>query len=91
VLAIARYIEPYAVSSDGQANLQRPRIMPGIGEGVTAGIPQQHEAVNREGEAGALIDALYLLIDGVRRERALLTVFMSERKLRNLRTHVLVI
>jgi hypothetical protein len=44
--------------------LERPRIMPRIGQGIAAGMPE-HVTVNQEGKAGALTDALYQPIDGV--------------------------
>src|SRR5262244_3735765 len=37
--------------------LQRPRIVPGIGQGVATGVPQ-HVREDREGHAGALAEAL---------------------------------
>src|SRR5262249_61422625 len=37
--------------------LQRPRTVPGIGQGVAAGMPQ-HVREDREGHAGALAEAL---------------------------------
>ena len=49
--------------------LDCPRIMPRIGQGVAACVPQ-HMGVNIEAEAGALTDALYKSIDSVGRERA---------------------
>ena len=49
--------------------LQRPRIMPCIRQSVAAGMPE-HVAVNREGKAGTLANALDQPINGVGRERA---------------------
>jgi hypothetical protein len=37
--------------------LQRPRIVPGIGQGVATGVPQ-HVREDREGHVGALAEAL---------------------------------
>ena|SRR6476660_4895874 len=48
--------------------LQRPRIMPRIGQGIAARMPK-HVTVNREGKACTLADPLDQPINGVGRER----------------------
>ena len=48
--------------------LQRPRIMPRIGQGIAARMPK-HVTVNREGKARTLADPLDQPINGVGRER----------------------
>jgi hypothetical protein len=47
--------------------LQCPGIVAGIGQCIAACMAQ-HVAVDREGEASALADALYKMIDSVRRK-----------------------
>ena len=49
---------------DGQPILNGPRVVPGVGQRVTAGVPQ-HVHVDLERKAGALADAFDKAIDGV--------------------------
>lgn len=49
--------------------MDAPRVMPRIGQRITAGVPQ-HVNVNRERQTGALADALHKEIDGIRMERS---------------------
>src|SRR5262249_44578657 len=48
--------------------LDQPRVMPGVGYGIAAGVAQ-HMGVDPKRQLGPLADGLHKAIDGVSRER----------------------